>query len=151
LPLDTKVRAVAAGATHSMAITADGTVWAWGSNHHGQLGRKIPAYSPVPLRVDVPERVRNVAAGLHFSLALGDSGQVYAWGWNGQGQLGLDDTADRLVPTPLPNLTAARLIAAGETHAAALTADGCYGWGNNAAGQIGAGARRQLRPLSIWS
>ncbi len=29
---------VAAGDTHSLALLADGTVWAWGANNHGQLG-----------------------------------------------------------------------------------------------------------------
>jgi hypothetical protein len=29
---------VAAGAKHTLAIATDGTVWAWGSNRHGQLG-----------------------------------------------------------------------------------------------------------------
>jgi alpha-tubulin suppressor-like RCC1 family protein len=149
LPIKTDVRSVAAGATHSLAIASNGAVFAWGSNHHGQLGDKRVAYSPVPLHVDLPERAQSVAAGMHFSLALGVSGRVYAWGWNGQGQLGLGDTTDRFAATPVHGLEQARFIAAGETHAAAVTAHGLYGWGSNAAGQIGAGERRQLRPISI--
>src|SRR5262249_35137799 len=30
--------AIAAGENHSLALAADGTVWAWGNNAHGQLG-----------------------------------------------------------------------------------------------------------------
>lgn len=33
------VQAVAAGATHSICLTADGKLWGWGSNKHGQLGK----------------------------------------------------------------------------------------------------------------
>lgn len=32
------VVAIAAGSTHSLALTADGRVWAWGYNRDGQLG-----------------------------------------------------------------------------------------------------------------
>jgi alpha-tubulin suppressor-like RCC1 family protein len=83
---------------------------------------------------------------MHYSLALGDSGQVYAWGWNGQGQLALNDTEDRHIAVRVPGLEHVRSIAAGETHAVALTEGELLGWGNNAFGQIGAGDRRQLHP-----
>ena len=29
---------VAVGYTHTLAVKADGSLWAWGSNDHGQLG-----------------------------------------------------------------------------------------------------------------
>ena len=84
---------------------------------------------------------------MHFSLALGESGRVYAWGWNAQGQLGLGDTADRRRADARPRPASVRSIAAGETHAAALTPDGLYGWGSNAGGQIGAALTTPLRPV----
>ena len=30
---------VAVGGSHGLALRSDGTVWAWGQNDHGQLGR----------------------------------------------------------------------------------------------------------------
>jgi alpha-tubulin suppressor-like RCC1 family protein len=88
---------------------------------------------------------------MHFSLALAESGNVYAWGWNSHGQLGLNDSADRGVPTRVPGLERVRAIAAGETHAAALTAGALIGWGSNATGQIGAAERMQLRPAPFFA
>jgi alpha-tubulin suppressor-like RCC1 family protein len=44
-----------------------------------------------------------------------------------------------------------RSIAAGETHAAALTAGALIGWGSNATGQIGTAERMQLRPTPFFS
>lgn len=37
--LPTSVAAVAAGHYHSLAVSAEGEVWAWGRNDEGQLGR----------------------------------------------------------------------------------------------------------------
>jgi alpha-tubulin suppressor-like RCC1 family protein len=88
---------------------------------------------------------------MHFSIALGESGHVYAWGWNGQGQLGLDDTGDRARATCVPGLDQVRSIAAGQTHAVALTAGGLVGWGDNSGGQIGALGRHQLRPAVFFA
>ena len=36
---DLRARQVAAGAAHSLAVDADGGLWSWGRNAHGQLGR----------------------------------------------------------------------------------------------------------------
>lgn len=33
-----KVRVIAVGAFHNLALTEDGILWAWGSNEYGQLG-----------------------------------------------------------------------------------------------------------------
>src|SRR4029078_11080626 len=38
LPGLTNVMAIAARSSHSLALLADGSVWAWGANYQGQLG-----------------------------------------------------------------------------------------------------------------
>jgi alpha-tubulin suppressor-like RCC1 family protein len=100
--------------------------------------------------VDLPEAVQAVAAGMHFSLALGRSGQIYAWGSNGHGQLGVGDTDDRHHPARVPGLDDAVQVAAGETHAAALTKRGPIGWGSSDRGQIGGAQRIQARPARLF-
>ncbi|HEX9884496.1 MAG TPA: hypothetical protein VGA79_11065, partial [Desulfobaccales bacterium] len=46
--------AVVAGYEHSLALKADGSLWAWGNNGNGQLGvadtrdRKTPTRVPFP-------------------------------------------------------------------------------------------------------
>jgi alpha-tubulin suppressor-like RCC1 family protein len=150
LRLKVSIGSVAAGATHTLALTTKGEVLAWGSNHHGQLAQEQRAYSALPLSVQLPERIQVVVAGMHFSLALGESGKVYAWGWNGQGQLGLNDTEDRYHANRVPGLQQVRSIAAGETHAVALTPGRLFGWGNNAGGQIGEVSRQPLHPVPFF-
>jgi len=74
----------------SVAILANGSVWAWGSNDRGQLGVGTRVSSDVPLRVDVPKGVTfvKIGSGGFASYAIDRSGQLWAWGDNRSGQLG---------------------------------------------------------------
>jgi hypothetical protein len=110
----TNVSALAAALDHTLAVTADGSVVAWGYNFDGQC--------------DVPRglgRVLSVAAGAFFSLALKADGTVAAWGDNQFGQCD--------VPAGLGQVTR---IAAGRGHALALGQDGTVvAWGDKDYGQ----------------
>ena len=74
----------------TVAILADGSVWAWGDNDRGQLGNGTRVSSDVPLRVDVPAGVTfvKVSSGGYASYAIDRSGRLWAWGDNRSGQLG---------------------------------------------------------------
>jgi YD repeat-containing protein len=40
-----------AGASHNLAVAADGTLWAWGWNGYGQLGDGTTTDHPTPVQV----------------------------------------------------------------------------------------------------
>ncbi|HLH23916.1 MAG TPA: hypothetical protein VK066_15440 [Chloroflexota bacterium] len=133
---------VAAGGDHSLAVTADGTVWAWGSNSSGQLGDGTTIDRSAPVRVNglinVPGGVEAVAAGLQYSLALKNDGTVWAWGTNEVGQLGNGTTDNQTAPVQVSGLTGVAAIVAGTSHALALKNDGTvWAWGANDMGQLG--------------
>jgi alpha-tubulin suppressor-like RCC1 family protein len=108
------VVAIAAGGSHSLALTAQGRVVGWGANDYSQ--------STMPAGLN---NVVAIAAGEDHSLALTAEGRVVGQGRNDYGQA--------TVPSGLSNVVA---IAAGESHSLALTAEGrVIGWGNNASGQ----------------
>lgn len=71
--------AVAAGGEHSLALLADGTVMAWGSDVNGALGDNATAgdkTTPVP--VASLTQVKAISAGTAHSLALLTNGTVQA-------------------------------------------------------------------------
>lgn len=74
----------------TVAILANGSVWAWGDNDRGQLGDGTQVSSDVPLRVAVPRGVTfvKVSSGGYASYAIDRSDRLWAWGENTSGQLG---------------------------------------------------------------
>ncbi len=124
-------------------------LYGWGSNDWGQLalgssGNGSPTGIPDPSQVAAPATVafRTIAAGGAFTLGMTVAGTVYAWGSNATGALGTGSPDDAASPQPVPvpgGPVAA--IAAGSSHALALTASGqVYAWGANVFGQLGDGA-----------
>ena len=90
--------AVAAGAAHSCAIVADGTVWCWGANDDGQLGDGDTASTPTPTPVAGLTEARQLGAGAAHTCALRADGGVWCWGGDFAGQLGDGVDLRRLTP-----------------------------------------------------
>ena len=141
----------ASGLSHTVAIRANGTLWAWGDNSSGQLGDAAISDNTTPQLISVtqPASAANdwsaVAAGDLHSLALKADGTLWAFGENGAGQLGIG-TADafKTLPTRVVTTNPGNFdrnwvaIAAGGTHSLALQADGTlWAWGDNGSGQLG--------------
>ena len=154
---------VAAGATHSLALATDGTIYAWGKNEYGQLGNDSTTNSPVPVAVKTAgtpmdgKTIIQIHAGYEHSLALASDGTVYAWGRNNSGQLGKNDATDTHIPAAVQTLgtpMAGKVIvqlAAGNSQSMALASDGTvYTWGWNQYGQLGNGTTTNSRiPVAV--
>jgi alpha-tubulin suppressor-like RCC1 family protein len=159
LPALQHVDRFALGGDHTLALSFANlsSVYAWGSNYHGQIGSAVTttgssAYNSTPLKISrgFEGPVRAIAAGGYHSLAVADSsaegvGTVFCWGYNGYGQLGNGQVADSTVPVKVvigisggPKLTGVKEVAGGGLHSLALTTDDrVYSWGDNQVGQLG--------------
>src|SRR5674476_194941 len=90
---------LSAGNTHTLAVTNDGELWAWGDNRYYQLGTGDTISHTEP--VHIMSNIVMAAAGAFHSIALTKTGELYVWGWNSRGQLGLGTTAAQTTPTRL--------------------------------------------------
>lgn len=138
--------AVAAGAGHSLALRADGALFAWGANDAGQLGLDSTSDTATQARVGSATTWARIAAGGSHSLAVRADGSLWSWGLNDKGQLGLGGTTTGTPPTqnnaPVQVGTATNWTTpvAGAIHSFALRGDNTvWGWGGNADGQLGNG------------
>jgi len=146
--------AVAAGATHTCAVTDDGAVRCWGAGAAGQLGQGSAAGQLVPpsAAVVLSEAATSVVAGADYSCALLASGQAACWGDGARGQLGTGERTSRAAPAGEISFGAkATALAAGARHACALLADGKLAcWGANEQGQLGLGdTDDRTRPTGV--
>ena len=136
------VIAIAAGFGHSMALTADGRVWAWGANTSGQLGDASVDDRLTPVRVKMSPGLAGVvvgiAAGGVHSLALELDSRVWTWGGNAYGQLGNGDTTDRSLPVRPVRVEDVVALAGGFGQSLVLKVDGSvWAWGSNEWGELG--------------
>jgi alpha-tubulin suppressor-like RCC1 family protein len=137
------ITAITRGNWHSLALTSDGTVWAWGRNSWGQLGNGTWNNSNVPVQVSGLTGITAIAAGAAYSLALKSDGTVWTWGDNGDGQLGNRTWDNSNLPVQVSGLTGITTIAAGDSHSLALKNDGTvWAWGYNRHGQLGNGTNK---------
>ena len=145
------VTAVAAGARHSLALRADGTVASWGANEFGQLGSGTGTMSETPIPVHGLSGVKAIAAGASHSLALLSNGTVVAWGDNEDGQLGNGSTTSSEAPVAVKALSGVRAVAAGANFSLALLSNGTVmAWGGDESGQLGNGkATTSTTPVAV--
>ena len=145
----TDIVAVAAGSQHSLALSGNGQVLAWGDNSYGQLGNGSfdDSFIPVYVLNNMGEPFENVVAitsGANHSLLLTEDNQLWAWGKNDKGQLGNNSQTNQNRPVLVTNLYSENSIiqiAAGDSHSMFLLNNGnVLTWGDNSSGQLGIGS-----------
>ena len=136
---------ICTGNGYAIALTSDGSVYAWGDNKYGQLGLGTTRKSKTPKKVKALSNIIDIACDIDHSMALNDNGKVYTWGNNDQGQLGdgeftkrsdygmgpiIMKNNNRRSPYLLESLSGIIQIAAGSGHSFALRGDGVvFEWG----------------------
>jgi len=139
-----RLRKVASGAHHTLALTQEGKIYAWGDPESGKLGRVLNTRNKdhqalMIERVGAKNAV-DVFAGNHHSFYINKKGEVLAWGLNNHGQLGVGHKENLAMPTVVKGLEGVVMMAGGEHHSIAVTAEGkVYCWGRNDEGQCGRG------------
>ncbi|MES2205596.1 MAG: hypothetical protein V4525_02230 [Pseudomonadota bacterium] len=151
------VTGIGAGASLSVALKKDGTVWQWGnndwylentmwSNRHCFLKESSKRYPPLPEQEEpvaqpMPKQVEGlkditaISLSYRHTLALRRDGTVWAWGLNDCNQLGVAELPNRApfasIPIQVPGLSNVIAVSAGRRHSMALKKDGTgWEWGH---------------------
>ena len=142
---------VSAGNRYTIAVRANRTLWAWGSNLGGRAGHGViseDVLRPIQVReaaVTVPppavSRFAAASAGNGYTLVVGENGTLWAWGNsnNGRTGLGMSEGAPS-APLQVGTATNWSYVSAGNRHTAAIRRDGSlWAWGYNGDGRLGDG------------
>ena len=145
---------VALGGVYGYARAADGTIYTWGDNQFGQLGR---GYTSQEFSVNLPSvlksrntemdlsRVKDIIATSNYNLLWMEDDTLYGAGSNGFLSLGPNEgtfAAHQRLPK-LPEKPAA--IETGFGQVLMLTENGqVYAWGRNTKGEVGNGGTRNV-------
>ena len=117
----------------AVGIRADGSLWAWGQNMHGQLGDGTRTARPSAVRLGTATWAyvsTGGGPGSDHAVAIRTDGSLWAWGWNDRGQLGDGTTTSRNAPVQIGAMTNWASVSAGWRHTIAIRADGTTAfWG----------------------
>lgn len=141
---------VAAADHHSLALTSDGKVYAFGSNALGATGvgttvGNTPVATPINTANLSGKVIAQITAGTDHSVLLASDGSVFSFGFNGAGGTGLNtNVGNTLVATPIDttNIVGKKItqISTGLDHSLLLANDGSvFTFGSNRYGQTGLG------------
>ena len=143
-----KIKAIAAGDSHTVLLDENGNVWTAGSNSYGQLGRTANN-SPNPTFTQVTNgisgvKITAITAGDNHTVLLDKDGNVWSAGGNIYGQLGRDEKVGTWNATPtFSQVTVSdgvkiKAIAANTDHTVLLDEYGnVWTAGKNTYGQLG--------------
>jgi len=143
-----------------VAVKTDGTLWTWGRNDEGELGRgnTVNYYSPV--QVGALTTWSSAASGYYSTMGVRTDGTLWTWGDNTYGQLGLSTSGGY---STSPNQVGALTnwgtnIGMGNFFTMAIKTNGTlWGWGYNGQGQVGINntttysSPKQIGALATWS
>lgn len=78
------IASVECGEFHTVALSKDGEIWAWGNGEYGRLGNgETDTFEvPEPIEFFADVNVVSISAGRDFTFALTDNGELYGWGGN---------------------------------------------------------------------
>ncbi|XP_043788507.1 uncharacterized protein LOC122712731 isoform X3 [Apis laboriosa] len=74
------IRFITAGHAHTLALSIEGIIYAFGCNIFGQLGVGNNIKSSVPIKISLSERIILIATGYFHNLAVSCTNKLYIWG-----------------------------------------------------------------------
>jgi alpha-tubulin suppressor-like RCC1 family protein len=130
------IKDIEAGDFHSLALSEEGKVYAWGSNEYGQLGNGTTSNKYYPTEINNIGRIKFINAKGNTSSCVSEDGSVYIFGETNYlyGEF-------ILTPEEVQNVYSTYIIEANSNNIVQLDLDGqVNAYGNNDYGQLGNGS-----------
>ncbi|GMQ47919.1 FG-GAP-like repeat-containing protein [Vibrio sp. 10N] len=123
-------KSVSAYDDHVIATKNDGSVWTWGYNSSGQLGRNNTSTLYKPEKVDFTATANKVLADIYSTYVIDEKGVLWATGSDSSGHFALGATySSSVFVTPSYQVSyAGKALSAGRHHYYVLDASGVL-WG----------------------
>lgn len=142
-----RVKMIAQGYTHTLALADSGKVFSMGESFYGSTGQGGAKSAEMFSEVQALKGTtyKYVACGKHCSLVIANDNSVFCWGENFHGEAGIFSPVEA-VPRFSPLLTKRniRKVSFGDKHAIACTQDKkVVCWGANDCGQLGCGDEKR--------
>ena len=154
-----KAMHIAAGYCHAIAVSQNGSLYAWGNNEFGQLGIDLKHTNKPEKVTALKNRMEKVACGMFHSAGISQEEYLFTWGANKNGQLGQLDYSNRRYPERVfvneLKDESIRWVTCGPNHTLVISRSGqMYGFGNNASNRLGCAEyklkmNKNLQPTKI--
>jgi alpha-tubulin suppressor-like RCC1 family protein len=139
---------IAAGSDYAVALKADSTLWTWGSNRSGELGRT--GNNRVPQLVDSTLKFIDVQCGSNHTLAIAKDSTLWGCGTNSNWELGLNSTSNQLAFIKIDSTKKWLSVSSGNIHSLGILKDSTlWAWGGNSTGQLGDSATYVSSPHEL--
>jgi alpha-tubulin suppressor-like RCC1 family protein len=145
-----------AGSSNSISfftygIKTDGTLWAWGDNSYGQLGKGDTIARSSPVQVGTATSWSKLQVGSFGPCVIDTAGRLWVCGYNNDGALAQNDIAGR---STLVQVTSGAVswttVSASFGVLAIDVAGNLWGWGANTSGSLGIGDElRRSTPVQV--
>lgn len=156
----TNISKVAAGESHTCAISNDGYVYCWGYGAFGPLGNNSSSSYNYPVRVidstgsGYLSNIIDISTSDRYSCAVKGDGTGWCWGLGNWGQIGDGtQTESNLIPKQVSQVTTFTQIDAGiHGHSCGVTSGKevyCWGWGDYGSMGNGTNNAYQTTPTQV--
>ncbi|MBA6153166.1 T9SS type A sorting domain-containing protein [Gelidibacter maritimus] len=142
---------VSVGNRHTMALTPEGSLWAWGINSYGLGDGSV--HSNIPKQIGTDTDYKLISTEEYSYLAIKTDGSLWGWGYNWFGQLGDGTNTNIEFPTRIGTDTDWDWVSSGHRHSVGMKTDGSlWAWGSNVKGELGnGGSENSHLPIQVVS
>lgn len=129
------------GTNWTAAIKTNGSLYSWGYNSYGQLGKNNTTIYSSPVQVGTDTTWSKISCSYEHAVAIKTNGTLWSWGSNFYGELGTGDAKFYSSPVQVGLLTNwSKIECGGLQMNVAIKTDGTlWAWGRNIYGGLGTG------------